>query len=217
MVDWKIVAVGIAIVAIVASAIIASGAIKGLEDMLTFPGSIMDGAEKNVSFYSNFSFEALEMEVPASEVTISYNQPNSDIMIDEKKLSTSNASETVLVMEGFNGRISIGEMLGIDGTIDSFEANSVGLGTEERISVMAENLTYNYITITNMNISELSFSNVTGSISADSGKIFIMADNDRVVTGPFTGDLKATPLSIEIDGMTTKIEMPNDNEIIVSQ
>ncbi|MFQ6009910.1 MAG: hypothetical protein ACE5J7_02205 [Candidatus Aenigmatarchaeota archaeon] len=218
MVDWKIVVAGIVIIAIIASAILATGMIKGVGDIFSLPQKIFkgEGVEKNVSFSANLSFEAFEVDVPASSIEVSFNIPNSDVYIDNKLLNTKNLSEVILSLDEFEGKISVGNKLGIEGTAGGFDADGIGLETEQRIPISTENLSYNHINIMNTNISGFSFSSVSGAIAADNGKISITVEDDKVVTGPFSGDILVSS-SIEITGSTTKIEIPNENEIVVSQ
>ncbi len=149
------------------------------------------------SEYQNIYFRFRE---PVDSVVLNYTMPNPSISVNGIPFSSE---MNYVVLESFEGSVTISEKINIDGKTTSVYFNNVYMNPETSVSVSAENISVDYLSIIGISGKSFELIDVYGvvNVSTESGNIVYQKTAGDMEIRSFDGDLRIEDGVIYIEGI----------------
>jgi len=148
------------------------------------------------SEYQNIYFRFRE---PVGSVVLNYTMPNPSISVNGMPFSSE---MNYVVLESFEGSVTISEKINIDGKTTSVSFNNVYMNPETSVSVSAENISVDYLSIIGISGKSFELIDVYGvvNVSTESGNIVYQKTAGDMEIRSFDGDFRIEDGVIYIEG-----------------
>ncbi len=122
-------------------------------------------------------------------ITLQFSNPLSGITINNDKLDLNNLQEVDLRIDGFAGQIDfIGDKLSLSGKAKKIEVNGLAFSSLEDLKISFQNLDYNLMDISNIELKYLQFGQGNGNLNIGE-KLHYLLEHDDIEVYYFKGDL----------------------------
>ena len=148
------------------------------------------------SEYQNINFKFRE---PLDSIVLNYTMPNPSISVNDMPFSSE---MNYVVLESFEGIVIISEKINIDGKTTSVFFNNVYMNPETSVSVSAENISVDYLSIIGISGKSFEFIDVHGvvNVSTESGDIVYQKTAGDMEIRSFDGVLRIEDGVIYLEG-----------------
>ena len=146
--------------------------------------------------YQNINFKFSD---PVDSIILNYTMPNPSISVNGMPFSSE---MNHVVLDGFEGSVTISEKISIDGKVTSVSFNNVDMNPETSVSVSAENISADYLSIIGTPGKSFELINVYGvvNVSTESGNIMYQKTAGDMEIKSFDGDLRIEDGVIYLEG-----------------
>lgn len=148
------------------------------------------------SEYQNIYFRFRE---PVDLVVLNYTMPNPSISVNGMPFSSE---MNYVVLESFEGSVTVSEKINIDGKTTSVSFNNVYMNPETSVSVSAENISVDYLSIIGISGKSFELIDVYGVVDVytESGNIVYQKTAGDMEIRSFDGDFRIEDGVIYIEG-----------------
>ena len=181
--DWKIWAVILVSLGIVASAfIVSSGSPSGYITFPAFP------EEKKTVFSADLTVHSFSLDAPAELLTVDFKDSNSSLFVGADKLDIlSDTSSGTLILEKFKGKIAYNGLLTLVGTAEAVSVNGVRFKARS-VRLESNSIEFRKVSIDGVSIPSLSVTG-SGTVNVDAGKYSAKMEGETLESGPFSGKI----------------------------
>ena len=172
-------------------------------------GGLSEGAalSKNISLVANLSYEEpLELTFPANGLVINFTHSGIEWKVGKERLDFVKGESISVIIEGWDGTLTIDNGLSLSGTATEFFVNGVAvMPNEASLSVSVDNIAFENLELRGVNLESFSNDNVAGDLTAGD-KVQIALDGDQLKLGRFIGDIGVGQALI-FDGNTDSVSV----------
>jgi len=154
-----------------------------------------------------------DTKADVEDLSINFNDLSTIIKINNDKLELNNLNDVNLRIIGFSGDFGI-EPKGasVDGTAKRIEVNDIALSSKGEIKISFENLDYNSLSLSQLDLDELILPPGEGSLAVEE-KLTYLVQNEEIgfykYSGSFTLNNKDDTLVV-LDGTTNGISLQGE-------
>ncbi len=148
------------------------------------------------SEYQNIYFRFSD---PLDSIILNYTMPNPSISVNGMPFSSE---KDYVVLEGFEGIVTISEKISIDGKVTFVSFNNVDMNPDTSVSVAAENISVDYLSITGISGKSFELIDVYGvvNVSTETGNIVYQKTAGDMEIKSFDGDFRIEDGVIYLEG-----------------
>lgn len=133
---------------------------------------------------------AVDEETSVDTITLLFDKPETIIKINNDKLDLNDLEEVDFVIRGFDGQLGLeGDKLSLSGNAKEMKVNGLKFSSEEVIKISFEELDYNLLDLSGIELEDLRFTKGNGEIKAGE-KLSYPLEEEEVEIIDFKGGMK---------------------------
>lgn len=139
---------------------------------------------------SSNTIPILEKEVTISQLSLNSADISPHIKVNGDNLELSNIQEINLKIAGFNGKISVDDVLfSLDGSAKRLEINGIALVSDKEISISFEGLEYHHASFEEIALDSVQFVSGTGNFKVSDGLEYKLEEGQSITIYQYLGNL----------------------------
>ena len=214
--DWK---VGAAL--IVAGVLILTGIFSSGFNIPSFNTSGVSGL---FTAASGGGAKSADVDVVLDKVDFSVNtvgdsvevdllNPSSEVTVGSSLVDLSSRQTVKMVLEGWNGRITVNGTLSLDGTAESVVIDGIKMNPADRTSKVAlSGFDFQNLDVKGVALDKFALPSASGYVYVNGGKTTVRADSDPVELDSFKGELKVDS-SFRLSGTAGRVSVAGENTV----
>jgi hypothetical protein len=216
--DWKVGAV-LAIAALVLITAFFSGGINlpaintgGVSGFFT---AFSAGSAKNVTVDTALDLAPFEISTKADYIEVELLAPSSEITVGNSLVDLSSRTTVKMIVQGWNGKITLNRSLSLDGTADEIIIDGIKLTPVDKTSKLTfSDLGYADLSVRGVNLNSFAFTKANGYVYVDGGKTTVRVDDEPFEFRSFSGDIN-TDTSLRLSGTAGSLLVSGKNVVSV--
>ena len=149
-------------------------------------------------------------EAKLDELQIQFSDASSAISVNGDRLELSELDEMTMNVLGFNGKVNFNENdISLDGSAKRLEVNGISLSSRDKIKLAVNGLSYEALTINNIELKDIEFDNGDGSLKVGE-KLTYELEQDRMKLYYFNGLVainKRNDTAVNLEGVARGISI----------